>query len=265
MSTSSLSPLPSAPRHGDEKALGTEVQPAPVNSGTVPLSRSLVVVLMALVVGLSYWFNPPLDVIPQAGVILDLPTFVGDYFGKQGEITDVEKTVLPKDTEFARRNYDDGRGHQIVCTIVLSGAEQRSIHRPEACLVGQGWTIIAQDYIPVPLASGHKLVARRLSLQRQAVVQSGDHITVKAFYIYWFVGQNVTTPSEMERVLLSNWDRVFHNAAHRWAYVSVFSLVTDNLRPDGLNPDQTQSMMVDFAKQIVPTFQISEMPAQAKK
>ena len=67
----------------------------------------------------------------------------------------------------------------------------------------------------------------------------------------------------MKRVLLSNWDRVMHNRAHRWAYVSVFSLITDNLRPDGLDAQQTQSLLVDFAKKVVPTFQISEMPQQA--
>jgi len=219
---------------------------------------------LALVVGLSYKFDPAVDTLPQAGVILDLPTFVGNFFGKQGEITEVEKRVLPKDTEFARRNYDDSRGHQITCSIVLSGSEGRSIHRPEACLPGQGWTIVAQDNIPVPLASDHKLVARRLSLERQVVAQDGTHVTVKALYIYWFVGENITTPSEMERVLLTNWDRVFHNENHRWAYVSFFSFVTDNLMTNGLNRDQTQQLMVDFAKQIVPTFQISEMPAQAK-
>jgi hypothetical protein len=263
MSPSSLS-ASSSPPSVKETVRGTPAQPAPNDLGKVPVLRPLVVLALAVVVGLTYWFDPPLNTLPQAGVILDLPTFVGNFFGKEGEITDVEKRVLPKDTEFARRIYDDSRGHQLTCSIVLSGSEGRSIHRPEACLPGQGWTIVAQDNIPVPLASEHKLMARRLSLERQVVAQDGDHITVKALYIYWFVGQNVTTPSEMERVLLSNWDRVFHNANHRWAYVSFFSYVTDNLRPNGLDRDQTQAMMVDFAKQIVPTFQISEMPAQAK-
>jgi hypothetical protein len=223
-----------------------------------------VILLLAAVVGLTYWFNPPLNVQPQAGVVMDLPAIVGDYFGKLGQITEVELVELPKDTEFARRFYDDGHGHQINCTIVLSGAEQRSIHRPEACLVGQGWTIVAQDYVPLPLPSGHPLMARRLSLERQVVAQSGEHLTLRAFYVYWFVGENVTTPSEMHRVLLSNWDRAIHNRAHRWAYVSIFSLLTNNLRPDGLDGAQTQAMLANFARQIVPTFQLSEMSAQAK-
>jgi hypothetical protein len=244
--------------------LGSQTAPTSNDSGRVPLWRSGVVLILAVLVGVSYWFNPPMNIQPQPGVVMELPIFVGDYFGKQGEISQVELNVLPKDTEFARRYYDDGRGHQINCSIVLSGAEQRSIHRPEACLVGQGWSIAGQDNIPIALASGHNLIARKLTLERQVVGQNNEHTTVRAFYVYWFVGNNVTTPSHFTRILLSNWDRVVHNRAHRWAYVSMFSLVTDNLRPDGLNAKQTQDLIAAFTKQIVPTFQLNEMPPQAK-
>jgi hypothetical protein len=261
----SVSPLFSesaaAPVTG-ETSPGTRDFLAP--SDLVPLWRSGVVLLLAALVGLAYWFNPPLTVQPQAGVVMDLPILIGDYFGKQGEITQIEHDLLPKDTEFARRYYEDSQKHQIICSIVLSGAEQRSIHRPEACLTGQGWSIVGQEYIPIPLASGHKMVARKLTLERQVAGQNNEQVTVRAYYMYWFVGQKVSTPSEMERVLLSNWDRVVHNRAHRWAYVSAFSLITDNLSPDGLNAGQTQALLVDFTGQIVPTFQISEMPPQAK-
>jgi len=253
-------PLAASPAGGSPSAAPVPVAPPEARQPSV--WRSVLVLLVATFTGLAYWFNPPIHIQDQAGVIMDLPVFVGDYFGKEGEITDVELRLLPKDTEFARRSYDDNQGHQINCSIVLSGAEQRSIHRPEACLLGQGWTIVAQNNIPIPLLSGHKLVARQLSLERQVVTQDNTHVTVRAFYIYWFVGQNVTTPSHFQRILLSNWDRVVHNRGHRWAYISVFSLITDNLRPDGLNAAQTTTLLTDFARQIVPTFQKSEMPRQ---
>jgi hypothetical protein len=212
-------------------------------------------------VGMAYFFNPPLTLQAQSGVVMSLPVFVDSYFGKQGEITKVELDLLPKDTEFARRYYDDSHGHQINCSIVLSGAEQRSIHRPEACLVGQGWTIVGQQDVPIQLESGHPLVVRNLSVERQVVTPDNQHVTVRAFYMYYFVGDNITTPSHFTRILLSNWDRVVHNRAHRWAYVSMFSLITDNLRPDGIGADETKAVLVDFIKKIVPTFQKSEMPA----
>jgi hypothetical protein len=256
-SASSTAPVASKAASG----VGT---PTPDDPGQVPYWRSGVILLLTALMGLAYWFNPPANLQSQAGVVMDLPVIVGDYFGVEGKISEGELEILPKDTEFARRNYDDGRGHHIECSIVLSGAEQRSIHRPEVCLVGQGWTIIGQEYIPVPLPSGHKMMARKLTLERRMTEPDGGVVTVRAFYVYWFVGQNVTTPSEMMRILLNNWDRAVHNRAHRWAYVSLFSLITDNLRPDGLDDAQTQSLLVDFARQIVPTFQISEMPPPAK-
>jgi hypothetical protein len=264
MSSSSLfsASAPASPTR--EIPADSQTPASPNDKSTVPLWRSAAILILTVVVGLTYLLNPPLDLQAQSGVVMDLPVLVGDYLGKLGTMTQVESNILPKDTELARRNYEDSNGNQITCSIVLSGAEQRSIHRPEACLTGQGWTIIGQEYMPIPLLSGHKLTARRLSLERQVTDPSAGIVTIRAFYIYWFVGEHVTTPSEMERVLLSNWDRVVHNRAHRWAYVSLFSLVTDNLRSNGMGPDQTQAQMVDFAKQIIPTFQISEMPAQAK-
>lgn len=263
MSVSSLFSASAAAPVASETPPDTRASRAPDDLGKVPLWRSLVLLLLAAAVGLAYWFNPPLSIQPQAGVVMELPPVVGDYFGKQGEIFQIERDLLPKDTELVRRYYADNHGHQLTCSIVLSGAEQRSIHRPEGCLTGQGWSIVGQDNIPIPLHSGHTLVARKLSLERQVAGQNGEHFTVRAFYVYWFVGENVTTPYEMERVLLSDWDRVVHNRAHRWAYVSVFSLITEGLRPDGLNAEQTQAALVDFLRQIIPTFQISEMPPQA--
>jgi hypothetical protein len=241
---------------------GGGLSPAPGAQGGVPLWRSGSVLVLAALIQLAYWFNPPLDIQPQAGVVMQLPLLLGPYDSEPGKITQAELDILPKDTEFARRVYTDSKGHQITCSIVLSGAEQRSIHRPEGCLEGQGWTIIDQKYIPVPLDSGHKMEGRQLLLERRVTDRNGQPFRLRAFYVYWFVGQNVTTASEVHRVLLNNWDRAVLNIAHRWAYVSVFSLITGNIRPDGLDADATSSLLTDFARQIVPTFQISEMPAK---
>jgi hypothetical protein len=264
MSAPSLFSSPSAAPVADKVPPDASSNPAPEGPGQVPAWRSLVLLVLTLLVMFAYWYNPPMNVQPQAGVVMKLPIILGDYFGKEGEISEIEHRLLPVDTEFARRYYTDTKGHELDCSIVLSGAEQRSIHRPEACLVGQGWTIIGQDNIPIPLLSGRTMMARKLSLERQVTQPSGERVAVRAFYVYWFVGQNVTTPSHFTRILLSNWDRVVHNRAHRWAYVSVFSLITDNLRSGGLDAAQTQQLIADFTKQIVPTFQIDEMPSQAK-
>jgi hypothetical protein len=257
LSAPAQTPLAEAPRPEDAR-------PVPEGPGDVPLWRSGVLLGLTALVVLAYWLNPPLDIQARAGVVMQLPFFVGNYSSREGEITQVERELLPADTEFARRFYTDSDGHQIECSIVLSGAEQRSIHRPEGCLTGQGWSIIGQENYPVPLASGHRLIVRKLSLVRDVVDRDGRHISLHAFYEYWFVGNNVTTPSHFTRILLSNWDRVIHNKAHRWAYVSMFSLISADFQPNGLDANQTQQAITEFTRQIVPTFQINEMPAQAQ-
>jgi len=242
--------------------------------GNVPLWRCGVLLFMAFAILTLSWIRPAPTIPAQAGVIMALPDLVkmvlpnqveAGFHGFNRAISEAELADLPKDTGFSRKEYDDFAGDDIFCTIVLSGAEQRSIHRPEACLPGQGWSILGQDNLSIRLNSGRDLVIRNLTIQRDHVTANNEHHVVRGYYMYWFVGENVTTPSHFTRFLLSGWDRVAHNRAHRWAYVSVLSPVTDSLRANGLNAEQTQTMMTDFIRKIVPAFQISEMAGQAAR
>jgi hypothetical protein len=54
-------------------------------------------------------------------------------------------------------------------TIVLSGAERRSIHRPEVCLDGQGWTLLDAHVIPVEISPGKVLEVKDLHISREIV------------------------------------------------------------------------------------------------
>jgi hypothetical protein len=81
--------------------------------------------------------------------------------------------------------------------------------------------------------------------------------------MYWFVGEKISTPSHLERAFLTSWDRIVHNRAHRWAYITVMAQITKNLRPDGLDAAQTRKLMTDFIRDVVPSFEKDEMPAAA--
>ena len=260
MPASTVSSTPPSPTTGRPDA-DAKVQAAREGTGQVAWWRSAVLLVLTGVMVALYAVDPPLTVRPVAGVEMNLPVIVGDFFGKAGSMNPAERGILPADTELVRRYYADTHGHEIECSIVLSGAEQRSIHRPEGCMTSQGWTILQQDSIPIPLASGHPMMARRLILGRNDMAFGGQRVPLRSMFVYWFVGEHTTTASEMHRVLLSNWDRVIHGVAHRWAYVSMFTYITDNLQPNGLNAEQTQEMITDFARQSVPKFQIDEMPA----
>jgi hypothetical protein len=237
-------------------------------NGEVPIWRSIVVLFVAGMVCLFFWIMPQPTLRNQSGVVMQLPDFIPisssiDFFGAPAPVTESEKLILPEDTEFARKNYLDLPGHdEIFCGIVLSGAMQQSIHRPEVCLVAQGWTISDQENVSIRLPSGHNLTVRNLTIRHTYPIEGKD-VTLTRYNMYWFVGDNVTTPSHFMRIFLSSWDRIFHNRAHRWAYVTVASLITKDLISNGKDAAQTKAMMIDFIQHIVPTFQKSEMTVTA--
>jgi EpsI family protein len=232
----------------------------------IPLWRSGTILGVAVLVTVVCLITPPVYLPSEAGVLMALPEQVkisgvdgGDFLGSEAPVTEVEQRLLPKDTEFARKNYDDLHDHRIFFSIVLSGVQQYTIHPPEVCLVAQGWSIVGQEDIPVQLASGHKLVVRNLSLQRDAIDPQEQHRLVKAYYMYWYVADGLATPSHAARNWMSSWDRVVHNRDHRWAYVIAMSAITQTIRSDGLNAEQTRDMLTSFIRQIVPTFQKNEL------
>ena len=233
----------------------------------VPIWKSAFLVLLGCLVWGYFFIKPPPTVPSRAGVVMSLPGYVrsgSGYIGTPAAVSQAELTILPKDTEFARNNYSDYPDpDHVFCGIVLSGAMQQSIHRPEVCLVGQGWTIINQETIPVVLPSGHLLRVKNLTIKKNVVTDAGRSFTITEYNMYWFVGENVTTPYHWMRIFLSSWDRIVHDRAHRWAYVTVSSPITEGLIPNGKNAAQTKAMMIDFIKAVVPTFQKDEMPPSA--
>lgn len=233
--------------------------------GDVPIWRSVALVLAAGAVWIFFYTKPHATIPPQSGVVMHLPGYVASgpgFVGTTAEVTEAEHYILPKDTEFARKDYRDFPAlDNVFCGIVLSGAGE-SIHRPEACLVGQGWNITDEEDIPIMLESGHVMTVRNLTIKRVQMIQNKP-VTLVRYNMYWFVGEKVTTPYHYMRVFLSSWDRIVHNRAHRWAYVTVASMITKDLYPGGMDAAQTKAMMISFIRHIVPTFQKSEMPAGA--
>ena len=74
----------------------------------------------------------------------ELPAFLGsDWMGSAIAPTAAERAILPPDTGYSTKLYvsREGPNRQVLLSIVLSGRDRTSIHRPELCLVGQGWTI----------------------------------------------------------------------------------------------------------------------------
>jgi hypothetical protein len=222
--------------------------------------------LMALA-GITLWLarqSTPPDIAPEAGVVMKLPTLIGEFWGTDEPISPSELAMLPGDTEFAKKIYQDLSGNSLTAQIVLSGGEKRSIHRPEICLPAQGWSIQAGEVIPVTLANGREMEVMNLTIVRDIEVAPGERRPLKSHFLYWFVGKDTTTPHHLVRLAKTNWDMVMKKLQHRWAYVIVSAPVLEGFRPGAKSDAQTLEMLKDFIRQAVPKFQLSEMPADER-
>ena len=135
-----------------------------------------------------------------------------------------EKQLLPPDTQLLRKVYQDAQRRAIFATIVLSGSERASIHRPQICLEGQGNVIVHDETLNVPLAGRGPLEVMVLDLLEGRQMAGDDRASKASYFAYWFVGKGRETPYHMQRMLWMATDRIFHNVSHRWAYISVSGL-----------------------------------------
>lgn len=219
---------------------------------------------------LACHFSPAVRGGEQAGVLLSLPSRIGQLIGRPEEPSKVEKDNLPTDTEFAKMTYitntnrDDERDIAHM-SIVLAGTERRSIHRPEVCLKGQGWSVTKRLVRPVDLGAAGTLMVTDLAIQR--VGESLDGRPMKGRFVYWFIGTDTTTPSHAERIWRTTLDSVLHNINHRWAYASVTALVTDEHDPsqtrERRRTDEQTGRLIDYLiTNAAPHFQKSLMKKQ---
>jgi hypothetical protein len=160
--------------------------------------------------------------------------FQGQYYLSDLEIPDVcpdcgenlysmswaEYGVLPKDTEFVKSAYTNEAGERMFTSIVLSGLERSSIHRPQRCLKGQGNAIMNEHTIAVPMEGRKPLKVAVIETERLYTTEEGAQ-TYYGYYAYWFVGQDRETPSHYARMFWLGWDRVVRSVSHRWAYIAV--------------------------------------------
>ncbi len=130
-----------------------------------------------------------------------------------------EKTVLPRDTVMMKKQYINRENPEntVFTSVVLSGKDRTSIHRPEVCLDAQGNEIEKSVVIEVPLENGKTIKVQVLLINKKY----SEKYTRYTYYAYFFIGKDRTTHLHFERLLWMSLDRVFRNVAHRWAYIAV--------------------------------------------
>jgi hypothetical protein len=231
--------------------------------------RSAIILLLCAATAWLCHSSPAARGGDEAGVIAELPLVAGGYVGETEEQSESEKKLLPADsTQFKRVYRTPGRRVEerdvAHASLVIAGQDTRAIHRPEVCLPGQGWTITASRVLPIELPTGQQLYVRDLSLERIDQRDEKRRL-LRAHYIYWFVGKDVTTTSDAKRQWLSFSDSVFRQVNHRWAYPSVMAFVTQGMDPRQSgqrerNDTQTVGMLLDLVRTLAPKFQKNLMP-----
>lgn len=229
------------------------------------IARAFILLLLCGMTVLLCQFSPQPKGGEAAGVLEELPMVAGGFVGESEDPSATERDLLPADTIIKKRKYHTpGRSIETRdvahASLVVAGNDTRSIHRPEVCLDGQGWTITSSTVREVTLISGAVLRVRDLAIQREELRPGRSKLLLRAHYVYWFVGSDISTPSNLERQLLSLRDSVLRNVNHRWAYPSVMAFVTDNLTPQQSgerrrDDAQTVKMILSLIHSLAPKFQ----------
>jgi len=166
--------------------------------------------------------------VSQPGVVLKLPLQMNDYQGREFDMTAQEKNLLDEGVRLVRTLYGSAAGRQIMATVILSGFEKRSLHRPEVCLPNQGWTVVDRARMPLRLDDGREITVMMMRLFRDLEPQPGVRIRTRALNFYWYIGSDGTwCPDHYEHVFLSYFDSVFRNIQHRWAMASIYVPVSE--------------------------------------
>jgi exosortase len=235
------SPLPATSDQISEFDSATSTQRGRLGTAA-PTGYSAIIaaVIVVLAIGEMFFLRQLAHLPPrvETGVFLaaggrnpvELPGFLGSgWVGWPAQVSAVEREILPPDTGFSRMEYVSSRSpHNVLLSIVLSGRDRTSIHRPELCLVGQGWTMTAREThtFTYPGQPGAAFPATVLRIERRGVqTRSGNGVPQLA--AYWFVNGDRVVATHAERFFIDAWNRIAHGRADRWAYVLMITDATD--------------------------------------
>ncbi|MEM6910834.1 MAG: exosortase-associated EpsI family protein [Verrucomicrobiota bacterium] len=196
---------------------------------------------------------------PESGVEMKLPDNIKGYVGVEREPSLEELRWLPADTQILKRVYyprdvyseEEAIMGSLWATLILSGNDSRSLHRPEICLDGQGWEIDGQAFHSLELA-GTSLEVKVLTLKGQPRANGQGHL--RAHYVYWWVGHDLSTARTRDRKIISALDNVFRNVNHRWGYPSVMVYFEEGSSNER---EQALKRALDFIQSHAPVFQKS--------
>ena len=192
--------------------------------------------LMAGTAGALTWLRvnqklgaPAMKGTPVPGSIrinISLPEHVLNYTSTNLPEPQVVTGYLPTDTSYTGRAYIAPDGFHVQSTAILMGADRTSIHRPEYCFPGQGWSIDKKQIVTIPISDqpSYSLQAARWNVSIIAQQSDGQKVKVGGVYVYWYVASDEETPDHDKMLEWLTLDLFRTGKLQRWAYISYFAV-----------------------------------------
>jgi hypothetical protein len=184
-----------------------------------------------------------------------LPVHVLDYTSEQLPMAAIVTNVLPRDTSFGQRRYTAPDTNFFVqVTAVLMGADRTSLHKPQFCLTGAGWTITKTevDTLPMERPLAYALPLIKLTVAGE-FIKDGQPVEAHGVYVYWYVADGAlsASPSGFERMWAIARHLITTGVLQRWAYISYFAVCAPG------QEDETYERMKKLITASVPEFQLT--------
>lgn len=183
-----------------------------------------------------------------------LPERVLDYHAKIMQQSEVVTNTLPKDTSYGLCRYISPNTNYTDLSVVLMGADRASLHKPQFCLTGNGWTINKTEIDTIPIAQPAPYDLSVIKITASGTFkQDGRDLNVSGLYVYWYVADNALSadPEGWDRMWSIGRNLITMGVLQRWAYISYFT---------PCNPGQEEEAYDRVKKLIaatVPEFQIA--------
>jgi len=198
----------------------------------------------------------------SANLDIVLPEQVLDYDSEVLEIPAIVTNTLPKDTSFGQRLYKAPDGFQALVNVVLMGTDRTSLHKPQFCLEGQGWTIdqgaSSTTTVQVQRPVQYDLPVVKL-IATKKIEENGQRLIARGVYVYWYVADNALSASAsgFQRMWWTTLNLLRTGIMQRWAYVSYFAACAPG------QEEATFERMKTFIAASAPQFQLTPAPHEA--
>jgi hypothetical protein len=187
-------------------------------------------------------------------VQINFPTNTPGYDARSLEISqDVVKT-LPADTSIGQMVYKDRSGRETLAVAVMMGTDRTSLHKPQFCLSGQGWTI---DNSRSQRTTVHLDRPRPLDLPVIKLVASreaesgGSRVKYSCVFVYWLVSADDVVADHNQLMWRITRHVLQTGELQRWSYLYFMAICLPG------QEDQAFTQVSRAMNAVVPEFQLT--------